>query len=476
MTPFPLTPTVDTAPAQKPDRQPSSVREKEDFVVPAIEQVTDKPQQAPNSVSNTANMVTAHGTDAGPNTSAEASVAALVSTPGQPATQQVTNDTGLFQSLTATPKQNFNGVGPATPTAPTETTIATLPAAPNTGATTASTHSNADEVTTQLQPTEDGRPIIQHSATVASTPVTNTGTATAETVKPASGAVATPVVSATVPQSTRTPTAPQTTEPVEDVNNTNGASTSPVKKVAAITAGESGATTLAQNFGSTISNLSAPQSGALANNPQLLAQALASTGSETSAQAIDLQTAKSSVSAQVVPDTPTVTQSFHSEMRAALDAPTQAAAYTAKGAVTAQPAAEQVALQISRAANQGVDKLTIQLKPAELGKIKIDLEVGPDNRLIAVIAAEKSETLDLLQRDARQLERALNDAGLKTDSGSLEFNLRGDGDSADRGSDDEGKLMDGAVMLPGDPDNPYSQTPHAHNPLILPEGRIDIQV
>jgi flagellar hook-length control protein FliK len=33
--------------------------------------------------------------------------------------------------------------------------------------------------------------------------------------------------------------------------------------------------------------------------------------------------------------------------------------------------------------------------------------------------------MELMQRDARGLERALQDAGLKTDSGSLSFNLRG---------------------------------------------------
>lgn len=476
MTPFPLTPTVDTAPAQKPDRRPSSVREKEEFVVPAIEQISEKPQQAPQTDSNVANTVAANDTDAALNTGADATSATQVPNPGQPTAQQIADSAGLFQSLTSASTQITAGTTPAIPTVASETTIATQPATPQTGVPSASANSIAHDGAVQLPQTADGSPIIQPIGAVAPTPVSNTGTATTETVKPGTGAVAAPVVSATVPQTTRTTTTPQTSAPVDDVVDTDGASASSVKKVAAIAAGESGSTIPAQSFGSTIGKQATPQGGALANNPQLLAQAMASAGSETSAQAIDLQLAKSPAAAQVVPDTPTVTQNFHSEMRAALDAPTQAAAYTAKGAVTAQPAAEQVALQISRAANQGVDKLTIQLKPAELGKIKIDLEVGPDNRLIAVIAADKSETLDLLQRDARQLERALNDAGLKTDSGSLEFNLRGDGDSADRGSDDDGKLMDGAVMLPGDPNDPYSQAPHAHNPLILPEGRIDIQV
>ena len=55
----------------------------------------------------------------------------------------------------------------------------------------------------------------------------------------------------------------------------------------------------------------------------------------------------------------------------------------------------------------------------------MQLDVAPDGRVHAVIAADKPETLDLLQRDARALERALNDAGLRADSGSLSFNLRG---------------------------------------------------
>ena len=39
----------------------------------------------------------------------------------------------------------------------------------------------------------------------------------------------------------------------------------------------------------------------------------------------------------------------------------------------------------------------------------------------------RSDTLDLLQRDSRALERALNTAGLRTDDNSLQFNLRDNG-------------------------------------------------
>ena len=42
-----------------------------------------------------------------------------------------------------------------------------------------------------------------------------------------------------------------------------------------------------------------------------------------------------------------------------------------------------------------------------------------------MVNADRPETLEALQRDARGLERALQDAGLRTDSNSLSFNLRG---------------------------------------------------
>ncbi|MBL8705435.1 MAG: flagellar hook-length control protein FliK, partial [Rhodospirillales bacterium] len=61
-----------------------------------------------------------------------------------------------------------------------------------------------------------------------------------------------------------------------------------------------------------------------------------------------------------------------------------------------------------------------------LGRIDVKLEVGEDGRVTAQVRAEKPETLELLQRDARGLERALQEAGLRADSGSLSFGLRGE--------------------------------------------------
>ncbi|MCH7711331.1 MAG: flagellar hook-length control protein FliK [Proteobacteria bacterium] len=91
------------------------------------------------------------------------------------------------------------------------------------------------------------------------------------------------------------------------------------------------------------------------------------------------------------------------------------------------PVVDQLAVHIVKAAAAGMDKISITLRPAALGHIEIQLELSHDGRIAAVVTAEKSETLELLQRDARGLERALQEAGLRTNSDSLNFNLRGEG-------------------------------------------------
>ena len=97
---------------------------------------------------------------------------------------------------------------------------------------------------------------------------------------------------------------------------------------------------------------------------------------------------------------------------------------------------EQVAVQIQRAAQNGVGRLTVDLQPAELGRVEIKMSVDKDKNVTASVVVDRPATLDLLQRDARNLERILQDAGLQTDSGSLSFSLRnsgGDGQGQNQG-------------------------------------------
>ncbi len=87
--------------------------------------------------------------------------------------------------------------------------------------------------------------------------------------------------------------------------------------------------------------------------------------------------------------------------------------------------AHQIAVHIQRAVVAGQGRIRITLHPAELGQIDVKLNIGNNGVVKAIVSIERPETFELLQRDARGLEKALQDAGLKTDSGSLSFNLKG---------------------------------------------------
>lgn len=120
--------------------------------------------------------------------------------------------------------------------------------------------------------------------------------------------------------------------------------------------------------------------------------------------------------------------------------------------------AERVALQhvsahITRAIAEGTDRLSLQLAPAELGRIDIALDVRDDGQVHAAVRADNPATLDLLQRDARNLERALESAGLRAEPGSLSFSLRNDGrqnqtfNPFQRGESDTGAPVDDAIPV-----------------------------
>jgi hypothetical protein len=88
------------------------------------------------------------------------------------------------------------------------------------------------------------------------------------------------------------------------------------------------------------------------------------------------------------------------------------------------PPHEQIAVQIKDAMQNGNSRLTVALHPVELGRVEVKLDIDKDKNVTATIVVDRPATLDLLRNDAKALERALQDAGLQTDSGSLSFNLR----------------------------------------------------
>lgn len=83
-----------------------------------------------------------------------------------------------------------------------------------------------------------------------------------------------------------------------------------------------------------------------------------------------------------------------------------------------------IAFHIAKSVENGVNRFEIRIDPPELGRVDVKLEVGKSGRVIANLTVERPETLDLLQRDQRALERALEDAGLDVGGQSLNFSLK----------------------------------------------------
>jgi flagellar hook-length control protein FliK len=82
---------------------------------------------------------------------------------------------------------------------------------------------------------------------------------------------------------------------------------------------------------------------------------------------------------------------------------------------------------LHRAVADKASSVTVALDPADLGKVEVKLDFAKDGSVQANIIADRQDTLNMLKSDHAGLHQALQNAGLSTDSSSLSFNLRGDG-------------------------------------------------
>lgn len=106
--------------------------------------------------------------------------------------------------------------------------------------------------------------------------------------------------------------------------------------------------------------------------------------------------------------------------------------------------ARQVLPAVVAVAIGGGGRITVMLEPGELGRVEISIERSTDAPQV-VILAERPETLALLQRDQRELDRALTQAGLQAEGRTLSFGLSG----GDAGSGQPQRQRDGARTARG---------------------------
>ncbi len=160
-------------------------------------------------------------------------------------------------------------------------------------------------------------------------------------------------------------------------------------------------------------------------------------------------------------------------------APTQstaAANAAAAAAPTPAPAATVpvagLAVEIAAQSNAGRNRFEIRLDPPELGRIDVRLEIDGDGHVKSRLIVERSETLDMLRRDAPQLERALQQAGLKTSDNALEFSLR---DQAPQRDDDNQKNAT-RLVVPDEGATSLDTIQHNYGRLLGLGSGLDIRV
>lgn len=131
-----------------------------------------------------------------------------------------------------------------------------------------------------------------------------------------------------------------------------------------------------------------------------------------------------------------------------------------------------VAIEIAGKALAGKNRFEIRLDPPELGRIDVRLDVDRDGNVTSRLTVDRPDTLDLLRRDAAGLERALQDAGLKTANNGLQFSLR----DQSMNEQQAGTSAGAAVLVATDDSLPSLDVVPQRHRLAGQGGGLDIRV
>ena len=175
--------------------------------------------------------------------------------------------------------------------------------------------------------------------------------------------------------------------------------------------------------------------------------------------------------------------------------PVSAAPQTADSLQAAAPQPAQTAAQLQMAAQQngsevvstadklgsviaaksadGVRHFDIRLDPPDLGRVQVHLSVDDSGKAQAHLVVDKPQTLELLQRDAANLNRTLTDAGLNLPNNGLNFSLR-DQQRQNDGGVDKGRGRQLSVTAVVQTDANQTQIPIAS--MAPHSARLDIHV
>ncbi len=88
-----------------------------------------------------------------------------------------------------------------------------------------------------------------------------------------------------------------------------------------------------------------------------------------------------------------------------------------------------LAAAMMRRISNGLKEFTLRLDPPELGRVDVRLTVGTDKKVRAVVSTDRPEALKDLALSARELTRALQEAGLELEENGLSFSMNDQGSS-----------------------------------------------
>ena len=131
-----------------------------------------------------------------------------------------------------------------------------------------------------------------------------------------------------------------------------------------------------------------------------------------------------------------------------------------------------LAVEITTQAGAGRNHFEIRLDPPDLGRIHVKLDVDSQGNVTTHLVVDRAETLDLLKRDASSLERALQQAGLKTSDHALDFSLRQHSFAQDDTPAQTGTQM----IVPDDDTAPLEALRQGYGRLLGLGGGLDIRI
>jgi len=135
-----------------------------------------------------------------------------------------------------------------------------------------------------------------------------------------------------------------------------------------------------------------------------------------------------------------------------------------------------LAVTIAATAQSGKTSFELRLDPADLGRIDVRINVDSNGQVTSHLTVDKPETLSILQQDAPQLQQALNDAGLKTGSGGLQFSLRDQSSSGQNNTGNQNGAQPQRLVVTQEDPVPAVMAGRSYGRMLRASGGVDIRV